>query len=156
MRIQTDYMSFKNRWTISCSYDFQAHLSFPKEDDVFPDCSTVIRRAPRLVVGAPRLVVGAPRCTQACRQHSQVHVKATASVQYTLGCDHPGIPVRQLSDTSRGSQTPRYIMLMHSHDYEFTRECSFSFWLGSLHDRPPPASSPWELKDKVTSSHSHG
>jgi len=27
----------------------------------FPNCSTVIRGAPRLVVGAPRLVVGAPR-----------------------------------------------------------------------------------------------
>ena len=45
----------------------------------FPDCSTVIQRAPRLVVSAPRLVVGAlrlvasaPRCSQACGQHSQV------------------------------------------------------------------------------------
>jgi hypothetical protein len=27
----------------------------------FPDCSIVIRGAPRLVAGAPRLVVGAPR-----------------------------------------------------------------------------------------------
>jgi len=37
--------------------------SVPK-DDVFPDCSTVIGGAPRLVAGAPRLVVVAPRCTQ--------------------------------------------------------------------------------------------
>jgi len=28
---------------------------------LFPDCSTVIWRAPRLVVGAPRLLVGTPR-----------------------------------------------------------------------------------------------
>ena len=34
--------------------------SVPKED-VFPDCCTVIRCAPRLVAGAPRLVAGAPR-----------------------------------------------------------------------------------------------
>jgi len=27
----------------------------------FPDCSTVIRGAPRFVAGAPRLVIGAPR-----------------------------------------------------------------------------------------------
>jgi len=26
MRIQSEYMSFKNRWMISSSYDFQAHL----------------------------------------------------------------------------------------------------------------------------------
>jgi ubiquitin-protein ligase len=26
MRIQTEYMSFKNRWTISSRYDFQVHL----------------------------------------------------------------------------------------------------------------------------------
>jgi len=37
--------------------------SIPKED-VFPDCSTVIGGAPRLVAGAPRVVVGAPRSTQ--------------------------------------------------------------------------------------------
>jgi len=52
----------------------------------FPDCSTVIWGAPRLVAGAPRLVAGsprlvvgaprpvagAPRCSQACRRRSQV------------------------------------------------------------------------------------
>jgi len=62
-----------------------------------PDCSTVIRGASRLVVGAPSLVAGAPR-------RSQVHLKGTASVQSTLGFDHPVILVRQLSDTPSGSQ----------------------------------------------------
>jgi len=59
----------------------------------FPDCSTVIRGAPRLVAGAPRLVAdaprliagdpgnvagapwrltGAPRCSQACSRRSQM------------------------------------------------------------------------------------
>jgi len=32
----------------------------------FPDCSDVIRGAPRLVTGAPRLAASAPRCFQAC------------------------------------------------------------------------------------------
>jgi len=44
---------------------------------------------------------------------------------------------------------------LHSHDYKLTPECSFSFRRAFLHDRPPSASSPWELKGKVTLSHSH-
>jgi hypothetical protein len=72
---------------------------------VLPGLSSALPGAPRLVVGAPRLAAGAPRC-------SQVHLKATASVQYTLGFDHPGLLVRQLSDTPRGSQCPTYILLM--------------------------------------------
>jgi len=43
----------------------------------------------------------------------------------------------------------------HSHDYELTPECSFSFQHASLHDRLQSASSPCELKGKVTLLHSH-
>jgi len=39
----------------------------------FLDCSRVIQRAPRLVLGALRLVPGTPRSSQACGQHSQTH-----------------------------------------------------------------------------------
>jgi len=42
-----------------------------------------------------------------------------------------------------------------SHNYKFTRVCSFSFRHASLQDQPPPFSSPWKLKGTVTSSHSH-
>jgi len=73
---------------------------------VLPGMSPALPGALRLVVGAPRLVAGAPR-------YSQVHLKATASVQLTVGFDHPGILVRQLSDTPRGSQWPKYILLMN-------------------------------------------
>jgi hypothetical protein len=38
---------------------------------VFPDGSTVIRQAPRLVVGAPTVVTGTPRCSQASDRRSQ-------------------------------------------------------------------------------------
>jgi hypothetical protein len=69
-----------------------------------PDFSTVIWGAPRLVAGAPRLVAGAPRLVIGAPRCSQVHLKASASVQSTLGFDHPGILVRQLSDTPRDSQ----------------------------------------------------
>jgi len=49
-----------------------------------------------------------------------------------------------------------WLSSLHSHDYELTPECSFSFRHASIHDRPPSASSPWELKGNVTLSHSHG
>jgi len=44
---------------------------------------------------------------------------------------------------------------LHSHNYEFTPECSFGFCRTSPHDRLPSASSPGELTGKVTLSHSH-
>jgi len=123
MRIQTEYMSFKHHWTISSSYDCQAHLQcsqrrccfshtalqwfevLPGLSPALPGLSSALPGAPRLVVGIPSLVAGAPRC-------SQVHLKATALVQSTLGFDHPGIPVRQLSDTAIGSQWHNDILLM--------------------------------------------
>jgi hypothetical protein len=59
--------------------------------------SPVLPRAPRLAVGIPRLLASAPMC-------SQLHLKATTSVQVTLGFDHPVVLVGQLSDTPSGSQ----------------------------------------------------
>jgi len=58
--------------------------------------------------------------------------------------------------TPSTASTQDCLSSLHSHDYELTPECRFSFRRASLHDRPPPASSLWELKSKVTLSHSHG
>jgi len=52
--------------------------------------------APRLILGTLRHVASAPMC-------SQVHLKATSSVQSTLGFDQPGILVLELPNTPRGS-----------------------------------------------------
>ena len=41
-----------------------------------------------------------------------MQLKATASVQYTVEFDHPGIQVQQLSDTPRGCQRQECILLM--------------------------------------------
>ena len=54
------------------------------------------------------------------------------------------------------ASTQDCLFSLHSHDYEMTPECSFGFWRTSLHHRLPSACSPWELKGKVTFSHSHG
>jgi hypothetical protein len=41
MRIQPEYMSFKNRCTISSSYEFQVHQQ-RSQMLILPECSTVI------------------------------------------------------------------------------------------------------------------
>jgi len=77
--------------------------SVPKQDVVFPDCSTVIRgarrlvaRAPSHVVGTPRLVAGTGRCSQAFRRHSQAcrrptHMLPGAPEGHRIGPVHSGI-----------------------------------------------------------------
>ena len=62
----------------------------------FPDCSTVIRDAPRLFAGAPRPDAGAPRCSQACCQRSQAYRRPSQVLP-----DAPNV----LSGAPRCSQT---------------------------------------------------
>jgi len=62
----------------------------------------------------------------------------------------------QVQHTLSTAYTQHCLSSLHSHDYELTPECSFSFRRTSQHDRPPSARSPWELKCIVTLSHSHG
>jgi len=45
---------------------------------------------------------------------------------------------------------------LHSHNYELTPQCTFNLRRASLQDQPPSAGSPWEVKGKVSLSHSHG
>jgi len=61
----------------------------------------------------------------------------------------------RVQHTPSTSSTQDCLSSFHSHDYELMPECSISFRRASLHDRPPSASSPLELKDTVTLSHSH-
>jgi len=63
--------------------------------------------------------------------------------------------IHRVQHTPRTASTQDYLYSVHSHDYELTPECSFSFLHASLHDQPPSASSPSELKGKVTLQHSH-
>ena len=72
MRIQTEYTSFKSRWTICRSYDFQMQQQHSQRSswssqtalqwfEMHPGMSPALPAAPRLGVGTPRLVDGAPR-----------------------------------------------------------------------------------------------
>jgi hypothetical protein len=162
MRIQSEYMSITNRWMISSSYDCQAQHQWPQRRcvsqsaqpwfDVLPGLSSALPGfwsallglsptlpgAPRLVVSAPWHVASAPRC-------SEMQLKATASVQYTPGFGHPGILVRQLSDTPSGSQWPKYILLM------FTGNCTCLIWIREISPAEPAGALPvmWHSRMRV-------
>jgi len=63
--------------------------------------------------------------------------------------------IRRVQHTRSTAFTQDCFFSLHSHDYELTPECSFSFQRVFLHHLPPSASSPWELNVKFTLSHSH-
>jgi len=68
----------------------------------------------------------------------------------------PSTRIHRVQHTPSTASTGDCLSSHHSDDYELTPECTFSLRRASLHDRPPSASSPWELKVQVTLSHSHG
>jgi len=123
MGIQTEYMSFKNRWTISSSYDFQAHLQrfqrrccfsqtallwfevFPDLSPALPGLSPALPGARRHVVGAPRLVAGAP-------SDSEGRQECPPKFWYSPEIDASKFTLHILSDTPGGFQCLKYILLM--------------------------------------------
>jgi len=64
--------------------------------------------------------------------------------------------VHRAQHTPSTASTQVCLSSLHSCNYDWTPECSSCFRRASLQDQPPPASSPWEPKGMVTSSHSHG
>jgi len=98
MRIQTVFISFKNRWTISSSYNFQTHQQYSQDNVVFPwllycdsrrsqvlpglssalpsmssglpDMSSVLPGLWSALPGAPKVLSSTPRCSQICPNHS--------------------------------------------------------------------------------------
>jgi len=64
----------------------------------------------------------------------------------------PSTAFHQVQHTPSTASTQDCLSSLHSHDYELTPECSFSFRCTSIHDWPPSASSRCELKGN---SHCH-
>jgi len=111
MRIQTEYMSFKNRWTISSSYDFQAHQQHSRRRccvsqtallwfEVLPDMSPALPGAPRLVVGAPSYSKGWQECPP--------------KVWYSPEIDASKFTLHILSDTPGGFKRLKFNLLMYA------------------------------------------
>jgi len=79
--------------------------------------------------------------------HRVQHTPSTAYTEYTI---------QRVQHTLSTASTQDCLSSLHSHESELTPECRVSFRLASLHDRLSSASSLWELRSKVTLSHSHG
>jgi len=75
MRIQTEYISFENRWTTSSSYDFQVHQHCSQKDVVFPRLLSCDSRCSK--TGGQRSKAchqhseGCRWCSEGCSQHSE-------------------------------------------------------------------------------------
>ena len=65
--------------------------------------------------------------------HDHELTLSTACTEYSI---------HRVQHTPSTANTQDCLSSLHSHDYELTPECSFSFQSASLQDRPPPASSP--------------
>jgi hypothetical protein len=76
-------------------------------------------------------------------------------VQHTLSTVYTEHSIHQVQHIPCTASTQGCLSSLHSHDYELTPECRFSFQNASLYDWPPSASSLWQLKGKVSLSHSH-
>jgi len=87
--------------------------------------------------------------------HRVQHTPSTAYTEYSIHRvqAYTEYSIHRAQHTLSTASTQDCLSSLHSHDYKLTPKCSCSFWRGSLHDRPPSASSPWELKGKVTLSH---
>ena len=116
MRIQTEYMSFKTCWTISSSYDFQAHLQHSQRRwcfsqtaiqwfEVLPGMSPALPGLSPALPGAPRLVVGAS-------SYSESQQECPPRVWYSPEIDASRFTLHILSDTPGGLQWLKYILLM--------------------------------------------
>jgi len=66
-------------------------------------------------------------------EYSIHRVQRTPSTAYTKYSIH------QVQHTPSTASTQDCLPSLHSHNYELTPECSFSFRRASLQDRPPPA-----------------
>jgi len=133
MRIQTEYMSFNNRWMISSSYDFQAHQQRSQQDVVFPTplwCDlrcfqTCCRRSP-VLPGAHKVLTSAPRCSQTYPNHchstpvpvirdlsySEGRPECPRMVWYCPEIDASKFALHIHSDTPGGFQWLKYLLLM--------------------------------------------
>jgi len=138
MGIQTEYISFKNRWMISSSYDFQAHQQRSQRRccisqtallwfKMLPDLSPALPGAPRLVVGTPRLVVGAP-------SYSEGRQECPPRVWYSAEIDASKFTLHIISDTPGGFQWLNYILLMWDWQQQSLEKHLRRYWMLSETD----------------------
>jgi hypothetical protein len=138
MRIQTEYMRFKNRWTISSSYDLRTHQQrwhtrwcFSQIAlvwfEVLPDLSPALPGLLLALPGIPRLLIGTP-------SYSEGQQICPPKVSYSSAINASQFTLHILSDTPGGFQWLKYIFLMYylEANYQiiiYTTECQQGYSL---------------------------
>jgi len=116
MRIQSEYVTFKNRWTIYSSYNFQAHQQCSQRKCCFSQTALlwfeVLQEMSLALPGAPRLAVGAPSLGASTSSYSEGWQKCHPRVWYSPEIDASKFILHILSDTPEGFQWLKYILLM--------------------------------------------
>jgi len=139
MRLRTEYMGSKTPWTISSSFDFQAHWKcsqrryysqtallwcelLPELSPALPDLLPALPGASMLVVGAAWIVAGAPKYLEGQQEYPPM-------VWHSLEIDAAKFTLHILSDTPGGFQWVIYILLMYSHPVDpITSNTRPLFW----------------------------
>ena len=131
-------MSFKNRWTISSSYDFQARRQRSQGRrccsqtallwfEVLPDLSPALPGLSSALPGASEVLSGTPMCSQTYHNHfditplpvigdpsySEGQPECPPRVSYSSEIDASKFTLHILSDSPGGFQWPKYIWLMN-------------------------------------------
>jgi hypothetical protein len=119
-------MSFKNRWTISSSYDFQAHLQHSQRRccysqtallwfKVLPDLSPALSGLSPTRPGLSLVLPGAPRLVVGALSYSEGRQECPPRVWYSPEIDASEFTLHILSDTPGAFKWLKYILLMHLH-----------------------------------------
>jgi len=93
--------------------------------------------------------------SQADKVTSSLSISSCHDQDLTPSAAYTKYSMCRVQRTPSTASTQDWLPSLHSPDYKFTLAWSFSYQRASLHDWPPSASSPWQLKGEVTLSHSH-
>ena len=123
MRIQTEWMSYKNRWTRSSGHDFQANRQWFQRRycfsqaallwvEVLPDMSPAFTSVSLAFPGSSRLVPGAPRLVTGAPCYSEGLQRFPAKVWYSPEIDGSKFTLCILSETPGRFQWPIFSLQM--------------------------------------------
>jgi hypothetical protein len=110
-------MSFKNRWTIRGSFDFQAHQQHSQRRCCFSQTALLrFEVPPHMLLGLPgarMIVIGTQGLIASAPSYSEGRQECPPKVSYSPEIAVSKLTLHILSDTPGGFQWLKYILLMY-------------------------------------------